>query len=174
MALDPVFAAVLRIALVLLFAVAALHKARDLRAFASTVEGYALLPIPLVRLSAPLLVSAELATLVLLVARAPLGPAAALSLLFVYSLAIAVNLARGRRDIDCGCLGPAGAGQHLSGWLLARNAVLAGTAALLLLPETTRVVSWIDWISVAGGAATIVLLWSAANGLARGAVRSPA
>lgn len=174
MALDPVLAAVLRIALVLLFAFAALHKARDLRAFASTVEGYALLPTRLVRLAAPLLVSAELATLILLVARDPLGPAAALSLLAVYSLAIAVNLARGRRDIDCGCLGPASVGQHLSGWLLARNAALAGAAALLLLPETTRTVSWIDGVSVAGGLAMTVLLWSAVNRLAPGAARSPA
>ena len=59
--------------------------------------------------------------------------------LLAYTVAIAVNIARGRRDLDCGCAGP-GAEQVISGALLVRNAVLFLLAlALASIPVSQRV-----------------------------------
>jgi hypothetical protein len=100
-----------------------------------------------------------------LLARAsPYGAVAAIALLALYSAAIALNLARGRRDIDCGCLGP-GHRQPLSEWLVARNAAAAIAAATLLAPVDGRPWSWLDALSVSACAACLALLWAAANRL---------
>ncbi|MFD2170733.1 MauE/DoxX family redox-associated membrane protein [Tumebacillus lipolyticus] len=44
-------------------------------------------------------------------------------LLVIYTLAIAINLFRGRKEVSCGCGGAAGTHQ-LSWWLVARNLLL--------------------------------------------------
>ncbi|MBW2421177.1 MAG: methylamine utilization protein MauE [Deltaproteobacteria bacterium] len=175
---DPVFAWLARIALALLFAGAALHKLRDLGAFAATLRDYRILPLRILphrirpravvtKAAALALAALELgsAAALLLPAADPVGPLAALALLILYSAAIALNLARGRRHIDCGCLGP-GHRQPLAPWLLARNAAIAlGPLLLLLLDAAPRPVSWIDGISLAGGVAILALLWNAVHQL---------
>jgi hypothetical protein len=79
--------------------------------------------------------------------------------------AIALNLWRGRRTIDCGC-GALGARQPISEWLLVRNAVVAVAALLVLSPPAARPWLWIDWLTVAGGVAALACAWTAAHGLA--------
>jgi methylamine dehydrogenase accessory protein MauD len=74
------------------------------------------------------------------------GAAGALVLLGAFSLAVAVNLARGRTP-DCHCFGqvhsrPIGAGT------LARNAILGGASALVLLGPDATVGAW--WSDLAG------------------------
>jgi uncharacterized membrane protein YphA (DoxX/SURF4 family) len=181
--LDPVFAWVIRLTLALLFGLAAWHKLRDLPEFKSTLANYRLLPAAIVAPTALALAACELGVAVLLLAplaeplarHATLGPLssiaplAALGLLALYSGALAVNLARGRRDLDCGCLGPAQR-QPISPGLLARNAVVALGPGLLLLQGATegagRTTSWIDGLSIVGATAMISLIWSAAHQLA--------
>lgn len=165
--IDPVFAWVARLGLCLLFGAASIHKLRDLPRFTATLRGYRLLPDEGAAPAARLLVGMEVALVPTLLTPAadPAGPLAALLLLTVYTAAIAVNLARGRRDIDCGCLGPAHR-QPLSVWLLVRNAVVAGGPLVLLLGDTARAASWIDGVSVGAGTLMVVLLFIAANGLA--------
>ena len=165
--MDPVFVWVLRASLAMLFATAAFHKLRAPREFAATVEGYALLPPSAV---GPL--SGALALGEVMVAAAFLMPAlgvfpiaAGAALLLVYSGAIAINLARGRTDIDCGCLGPAGR-QPLSAWLVGRNALLIGACLLTLAPPEVRPLVWVDGLSILGGATGMTLCWIAANELA--------
>jgi uncharacterized membrane protein YphA (DoxX/SURF4 family) len=174
---DPVLAWLARLALALLFAAAASHKLRDFRAFTATVRDYRILPGATAAAAALALVLLELglAVALLLPAADPLGPLAALALLSLYSAAIAVNLARGRRDLDCGCLGPAHR-QPLAPWLLVRNAVIClGPALLLLGDAATRPASWIDGISLAGGVVLLALLWNAVHQLGRAqpALRAP-
>src|SRR5207247_2030674 len=111
--------------LALLFFVAAGHKLRDPRRFRATVAEYRLVPDRFAPPAAALLVAVEAAAggaLLVPGARAA-GLLAAAALLVVYGAAIAINLARGRWDIDCGCTGPA-VRRPISGWLVARNAVL--------------------------------------------------
>lgn len=165
--MDPAIVWVLRVTLALLFAAAAFHKLRAPREFAATVEAYALVPMIAVRPFAWALATAEvgLAAAFLVPALGMLPSLAGAGLLCLYSGAIAVNLARGRTDIDCGCLGPANR-QPLSAWLLVRNAVLVGACLLLASPQGPRPLIWVDALSIAGGAAGVALCWTAMNQLA--------
>jgi hypothetical protein len=152
--MDPVVDLVLRVSLALLFATAAWHKLRAPRSFAATLGEYRLLPVSLAPVAAALVVAAELATVAALVAASRIGLAFAAGLLLVYAAAVAVNLLRGRRHIDCGCAGPS-ARQRIGGWLVARNLVLAATALAGLAPVAPRALVWVDAFTVV--AATIAL-----------------
>src|SRR5436309_12419152 len=173
--MDPVIDVTLRMALALLFFVAAGHKLQDLGRFGATLAEYRLLPARPVPLAAPLAVAVEVAA-----AAAPLVPGAraprllsAATLLLVYGAAVAINLARGRRHIDCGCAGPAGR-RPISGALVARNAALAALALAGLFPVHPRALLWVDALTVAGATAALAALYAAldrmivfAPGLAR-------
>lgn len=159
---DPFFWQVARWLIAGVFAAGLWHKLRDPRAFAAVVDDYRLLPRGTAVFAAGLVVLLEGLVLAGLILRASARPAAtmAIALLGVYGLAIAVNLARGRRDIDCGCLGPADhSGRHrLSGWLLARNAVLACVAVVILAPASGRELLWLDATGIAAGVVVGLLL----------------
>jgi hypothetical protein len=105
-------------------------------------------------------------------AAAPWAGLAACGLLLLYGLAIGINLLRGRSEIDCGCLGPAGR-QSLSSWLLARNSLLALGAALSSLPLSDRSLHAIDGATLFGGLITLVLLFHAVDLLAANHSRWP-
>jgi uncharacterized membrane protein YphA (DoxX/SURF4 family) len=109
LAIDPALQLALRLALGAVLLQAAAHKLRDVAAFASAIAAYRLLPERRSRAAAAAFAVAELAIgcALLLPAAGPLPSVAAGALIAVYSLAVAVNLARGRREIDCGCAGPA-------------------------------------------------------------------
>lgn len=164
--IDPAVPAVLRGALALLFASAAVHKLRDLPAFRVALEAYELLPGPLTRLGAPALVAAEFGTMVLLLSPAarPWGFAAAGLLLAVYTAAIGVNLLRGRLGIDCGCFGPA-LRLELSAGLLARNALLLAGALVGCLPPTPRPLAGPDALPVLAAVGFLALAYAAASRL---------
>ncbi len=165
--IDPLVAWILRTALAALFAVSALHKIRDPRAFLDTFSEYEILPRLLSIPGATALVVGETALAVGLLADydgAGFG-LAAVSLLSIYTLAISVNLMRGRRDIDCGCLGPARR-QPLSSGLVIRNGLLAAAAAATCIPVSDRNLNLVDGISLIGGLVTLVLLFNAINILA--------
>lgn len=152
--MDPVATLIVRYVLALLFAGAALHKLRDRRRFDGIVLDYRLAPPRLALRVARLLPLFELLVAGCLVAAwSPAFPAAAL-LLAGYGLAIAINLARGRREIHCGC---SGLPQPLSLWLVARNAVLAAAALSLLLPAGTHLGA-LDAMTLAALATVAVLL----------------
>jgi len=166
-ALDPTLAWLIAIALALLLFASALHKLRDLPGFEAVLGDYDILParathfVPVV---ARITVAAELLLAVALLvpdAAAWAGPATAL-LLGLYALAIGINLKRGRRDIDCGCLGPgagAGARHGLSPWLVARNLLLMSFAAAHALPVAQRSLHWLDAITAFGALLVLAGLW---------------
>lgn len=166
MTLDPALGLVVRGLLCLLLLWACVHKLRDLGAFATTIEQYDVLPRGWAIVSAPAFAVCEFFLVVgLFVPSAYRGAGIAVAgLMSLYSLAIGVNLLRGRRDIDCGCLGP-GYRQPLSGGLLVRNTVVIAAGLALMLPESGRRLSWIDAFSVAAAGATFALLFVAANQL---------
>jgi len=165
--LDPILAWILRTSLALLFATAAVHKIRDPRAFLRTFSDYELLPSLFATPGAIALVLAEVLITVglLLEPGGHRAGLAAASLLLIYGLAIAVNLSRGRRKIDCGCFGPANH-QPLSAWLVLRNGILALAAAATSLPVSSRSLHSVDAVSLLGGLLTLVLLFNAINTLA--------
>jgi uncharacterized membrane protein YphA (DoxX/SURF4 family) len=190
--LDPVVSWILRLAFAALFAMAAAHKIRDPRGFRQTLSDYQLLPRTLLMPAAIGLVAVEvLITIDLLtgsithvftgmisdtiagrMANTPWAGLAACGLLLLYGLAIGVNLLRGRSEIDCGCLGPAGR-QPLSSWLLVRNGILALGAALTTLPLSGRSLHAIDVITLSGGLLVLGLLFHTVNLLAADHSRWP-
>lgn len=167
--LDPAIEAVLRGALALLLIATAFAKVRDFGAFRAAMIGYELLPDRFTSGVAVMLVSTEALLGLALATPAAwrLRDAALLAsaaLFALYGFAITVNLLRGRRDIDCGCAGPA-ARQPLSEWLLARNAVLIAMALVCVGGAAARPLVWVDAITVVGGVAMLAATWLAVHRL---------
>ena len=162
--MDQVIDATVRTALALLLLAAAAHKIRDPARFRSTVADYRLLPPTLVTIGAAILVLSEVAIAVALAGARSWGLAGAAALLGLYAAAIAVNLARGRRHLDCGCTGPA-LRRPISGWLVLRNLVLIAIALADLAPVTPRSLIWIDRLTVVAATAAFAACWMAADHL---------
>jgi len=87
------------------------------------------------------------------------GLIAAAALIYVYGAAIAITQARCRCDIDSGCTCPA-ARRPISGWLVARNAVLAAAALAGLAPVHPRALLWVDAVTVAGATAALAACYA--------------
>ncbi|HUL18097.1 MAG TPA: MauE/DoxX family redox-associated membrane protein [Steroidobacteraceae bacterium] len=162
--IDPAIGTLLAGAFALLFASAALHKARDLALFAQIVAAYGVLPgaaglawlVPL----AEALVSAGLLLPVTRWAAAATGS----GLLLLYAAAMALNLLRGRRELSCGCGGP-NERRPIAAWMVWRNLFLAGTLRVVSLPWTDRPLQPVDLLTVAAGVAVTALIYMSADGL---------
>ena len=139
----------------LFFAVAALHKLKAPLAFKAAVRDYEVIPSYLLGIFSILLIILELlsAAMVLIPFARFIGLAMMLGLLTAYSTGIAINLFRGRRDIDCGCNGPTIV-QPLSWWLVFRNLVFFGLVLIAVQPTISRPLNWLDFFTMA--AAVIV------------------
>lgn len=145
--MDPLLPLVLSLALALLFYMAARHKLKDNRRFQAQLAAYRILPAGLLPVAARALPLLEMGVFVMLLipfTRAFAGLLAA-GLLVMYALAMAINIKRGRSDIDCGC---GDEPQALSAWLLLRNAVLAAGALLLLIPVAERGLYLMDMVFI--------------------------
>ncbi len=163
---DPAIDLTLRTALALLFLAAAVHKLRDLAAFRATFADYRILPDATSGLVAGLVPLAELAVAALLLAPAAsaLGKIGAAGLLLVYDAAVGVNLARGRRHIDCGCAGPH-ARRPIGSGIVVRNALLAAAALAALLRVHPRPLAWVDALTVSGAVLALTALYLATDRL---------
>jgi hypothetical protein len=166
--IDPVIELTVRAGLALLFATAAWHKVLDRARFAASLGAYALLPARLVSPSAWLLPALECSLAIGLLYAPTREPTAiaSMALLAIYTGAIAVNLARGRREIDCGCFASS-ARVPLSPWLVVRNLILIAAAALLLVPVRARALVWVDPFTVVTAVVVLWLLSAAAQRLAQ-------
>ena len=161
--LDPVAVWTARLALAAVFAMAAFAKLRALDEFVGVVHNYRILPERLARPVAYALppLEAAIAVALLLEATRRAGAVAAAGLLALFALAMAVNLARGRVEIDCGCFA-ATLRQRISWALVGRNLVLIGLAALALSPNTAvRALTWLDVFTIVAASLSAVLLYVA-------------
>ncbi|MEZ5490214.1 MAG: MauE/DoxX family redox-associated membrane protein [Gammaproteobacteria bacterium] len=141
--IDPLITLVISVSLALLFFMAARHKMSSLAEFEGQLAAYEILPAALVPTAARLLPIVEMAVVFLILIPMTRSFAAFLAVLLLstYALAMAVNILRGRKDIDCGC---GGQPQVLSVWLVVRNVVLVLGSSLLLTPGAQRSVAWSD------------------------------
>ncbi|HEX2138885.1 MAG TPA: MauE/DoxX family redox-associated membrane protein [Woeseiaceae bacterium] len=174
--LDPLYWHAVRWLVAAVFTGALAHKVVSPAGFGAVLRDYRLLPESTVPAAARLVVLLEAAVVVGLVTGIGLAWAAGLAtlLLAVYGGAMAINLARGRRDIDCGCLGAAAGARSrhsLSGWLLLRNGMLGALSLLLFLPVTGRELVVLDFAGIAAAAAIGFLLYTAADQLMANAPR---
>jgi hypothetical protein len=149
-----------------LFVVGALQKLADASYFQQVITDYQILPAtlsPLLARALPLIeLGAGVALLIPLTRFAALGTVTVL--LSSYSIAIAINIARGRRDIDCGCAGP-GQEQTLSSWLLGRNGLLILLALSAMAAAGQFHLPWSAWALALLGTALAALLYHVFNQL---------
>jgi uncharacterized membrane protein len=164
--LDPVFGYLIVTTAALLLAAAGVHKLRTLAQFAQILEAYRVLPSAVARRMAWLVPCLELSVaLGLLVERSRRAAVlAAIGILIAYAAAIALNLARGRRDLDCGC-GAARDRRSIAPWMVWRNLLLASGLGLCALPWSARRLDLSDFLTLAGGLAVCVMLYSAIDRL---------
>jgi uncharacterized membrane protein YphA (DoxX/SURF4 family) len=132
----------------LVFGFAAIGKMRHWPILQGVVANYRLLPeilvVPVTVVLPPL--EAVLGVTLLLGIASPWPELAAATLLAVFALAMAVNLRRGRRHIDCGCF--QGALKQTLRWsLVVRNGVLV---LLLGVASVTASGAFDPWTSING------------------------
>jgi hypothetical protein len=164
--IDPAVQLTARAGLAILFASAAWHKLRDPGTFLAAVTHYELLPARWTLRVAALLIAAEVGIAVGLWAPrvATVAAVGAAALLITYAGAMAAALGRGRRDLDCGCAGPAGR-QPVRGALVARNLALAAAAVTVSLPAGARSLTWIDGLTIVAAVCGLALLYGASERL---------
>jgi hypothetical protein len=164
--LDPCAGYLLVTVYAVLFGWAAFLKGGDIRAFTGVLGHYHLLPTVITPVAALLVLMFEAAIAVLLLLPPARTQAALMGagLCLLYSLAIGINLKRGRRDLDCGCLGPLKR-RPISGWMVWRNLALAATLLIVCLPWSSRALGSIDLLTIAAGAVALALLYATVDSL---------
>ena len=164
MNLDPTIVAIACAATTAIFLGSAMLKFSQSTEFRAAVESYRLVPEAMAVVLQWIVPALELTGAIGLVVPTTRGAAALLllSLIAAFTGAIALNLARGRRDLDCGCFGPL-LRQPLSGWLLARNALLALVVLAAFNPVDARPLASLDYLTIGAAVAALVTLYGAAN-----------
>lgn len=115
-----------------MFLTSSFGKIKEFSEHQKIIKAYKILPLGLTKSFAILDIGFEIivgvALLTLMIPE--LSTILASSLLLVYSIAIAVNLFRGRTDLDCGCGGIVG-DNKISPILVLRNIILIGVLTLI-------------------------------------------
>jgi hypothetical protein len=158
--MDPLLELTLAWAMAALFAASTAHKLAALAEWPGVVRNYRLLPEALTVPAAGALLTAAALTAAALLWPATrwLGACAAAAQLLVFAAAIAINLRRGRTNIDCGCFGSR-LRHRLSVWMVARNLLLALLALGLLLPGRPRELAALDIVTALAVVATLSFLF---------------
>jgi hypothetical protein len=157
--------AMCRLGMAAILVQSAWHAMRDPVRHEVALAGYRLLPPRMVPAAAIVLPLLTLCASLLLPwpATAHAGGALGLALIALFTAAIAINLHRGRTDIDCGC-GGAG-GQHISRGLVVRNIILLVILAVASMGPASSVTDPMALVAALGGAAGIAALYFATTQL---------
>lgn len=169
--LDPIVTRACASLIAVILLVGGWQKFRDLELFTAAAENYRLLSAELVRPVALLIPAAELTAGITLLfpETCVLGAVLAAAILLTVTAAVAINLLRGIRDIDCGCGGSSS--QTISWALVARNLVLV----LLTIPAAqqgiSRTLVWGDYFTLVAGVLALVGLYLCTNQLLNNSTR---
>ena len=163
---DPAIPLVVALSLAVLWLVAVPQKLLSFEIFATVLADYRLVPERATAACAGTVIGVELGLGIGLSipATRSLALIGSALLLVLYAMAIAVNLLRGRRFIDCGCMGPV-RHQSLSGWLVVRNLLLAVAALAATMPAQGRALVWFDAVAITAAVGVAALLYGAINRL---------
>ena len=157
--IDPDFGALITAGAALLLLAASWHKWRSLAEFLEVLRNYRVFPefsLPLMGRLIPVLEAAIGIGLWVPSTRSVAALCGA-ALILSYALGIAVNLARGRLNLDCGCAAP-GERRPIAGWMVARNILLGTVLACAALPWS-RPVGVVDVLTVVGGLVVLILMY---------------
>jgi len=169
--LDPLIVRLLSVGFSLLFLLAAAHKLTSFEKFSATLADYQMLPPPLLGIMARVIPLLEIGLGIswLLSVTSAYVPVATAVLLYVYLVAISINLMRGRSHIDCGCgfsRSAVSRGAHqLSFGLVIRNLALVAVALVALMPVTDRALGMLDFVVLFMAVMAGIFLYAAANQL---------
>jgi Methylamine utilisation protein MauE len=155
--LDPLIIAIAAGTLLLTFARGAWHKLADHPMFRAILENYEIVPARFVPAVAIALTAAEAAIALglLFPGTCSLAALSALAVLALYAIAMAINLRRGRVNIDCGCGGP---GHGLSWILVWRNLGLMAVALTAAMPVLDRAMDLADMLVLVAAVGTVALV----------------
>ena len=130
-----------------LFISACLTKIRDIDYFRESLSNYQLLPQSSVKAASLMLIVFEaiLAVGLFIPALADATLLAMAGLLLAYAGAIAINLLRGRRSLDCGCMGP-GQRKTITWKLVWRNIFLVCVVSTLLVMGANLPADIMTWL----------------------------
>lgn len=175
--IDPLVEQIVALSLALLFFAAATHKAFDISRFRQAVRDYQVLPPFAVAPLSFIVPVSEFFLAGCWLFHVQLGRVAIASivLLATYTVSIAINLARGRVFIDCGCgFGASDDSQPISSALLVRNGVLMLLAGIPLIPASARTLYWSDHLVTAVVLSVMLLIFATFSQLVRNraAIRS--
>lgn len=167
--MPPVLILATRIAGALLFGSAVAGKLRHRTAFVGIVDRYRLVPEALTEFAAWTVIVLESLVVLSLVTGIALavGGMLAIILLLGFAAAMAINIARGETEIDCGCFQTA-LRQRLSSALVVRNLLLALIFVPVLGGESRPLVA-LEWVDgVAAGIGLFIVNMAFASLLALG------
>lgn len=163
---DPAVTVLATLFVGLVLAVAAISKLRHPDEFQGVVENYRLLPSFLVAPVAKLLPLIELATAVALMVPPVREMAAwvAVGLFVMFTLALAINVGRGRTHIDCGCVRRPTSRSRIGMFHVLRALFLAGVSTFIALSSLqVASVSLSSWLIGVASAALLAMLYVAAD-----------
>jgi hypothetical protein len=157
--IDPVIGYLMVSSFFLLYSGAAYNKWLSLPRFNAVLLSYRLIPAGATPATAILIPSLETAVAVglWLPSLRAFAAQTGITLLLLYALAIAMNLYRGRRDLDCGCSGPLDR-RPIAAWMVVRNLLFAVTLGAVQYPWQSRDWVLVDALTLIGGLVVIVLL----------------
>jgi hypothetical protein len=155
---EPSLTIACRTVLTLTFLRGVAGKARDFKRFAGIVDSYQLVPERAAASAAVSVLGAEGLVLIALTTGMAMHRASILGgmLLLIFNIAIAINLARGRHDLDCGCGGASG--RHPIGvGILIRNGLLV-MAFVPVAAKLAATPSTLDYLSGVGAGMSVFVL----------------
>jgi len=158
--LDPIVGYLIVVSFALLFAHAGIHKLRGVARFTDAFSAYRVMPRPLDRPVALAIPVLELAIALMLLWEPSrrLAMLGGIGVLIAYAAGMALNLARGKRDLECGC----GSGYNrrsIAAWMVWRNLLLVLPLCIALLSWSARPFDASDILTFAGGLAVCTTLY---------------
>jgi hypothetical protein len=168
---------IISVGFALLFVLSATHKFANKLQFRAVLSDYQILPQGVVAITArcipviELLLGCGWMLSVFVPGHFVFVPLVSAILLTSYTLAIGINLMRGRSYIDCGCGFSSATGrnsndsQYLSRGLLVRNGLLIFAAVLASLAPATRDIGFVDYLSLVAAAIVLILNYGSYNQL---------
>lgn len=123
-----------RLFLSMVFFISSINKMRQFQSFTATITAYRLLPETWSKSLAVIITGTEFSVSVLLFMgwQSQIAASVSIFMLLIFSIALGINLIRGRADLECGCSGTR-YDQEISLGLLGRNIALSIVAACVLV-----------------------------------------